>query len=253
VHDRSGTTSGETLHATGEVEAAAELPSEPLSSPPRQRWRLVVARSGDAPRQAGRELTDAWDAALEASGLPVVRAAGRSRWRVAFGAPLPVEIAAERELVDIVLTELLPAWEVREALTGRLPEGWRLVEIHDVWLGAPSLASQVAAADYRIDLGDCDGAAITAAAAGLLSAATLPRERPKGGTTVRYDLRPLLIDLSVADPGPPVLLRARTRIDPVLGTGRPEEVLAALAEEAGTPLTAATMVRERLILASDLT
>jgi radical SAM-linked protein len=212
-----------------------------------------VARSADAPRHAGKELTDAWDSALEASGLPVLRAPGRARGRVAFGAPLPVAIAAERELVDIMLTELVPAWTVRETLIGGLPDGWQLLDVHDVWLGAPSLASQVAAADYRIDLGNADGAALTAGAAALLSATTLPRERPKGGAMVRYDLRPLLIDLAVADPGPPLLLRARTRLDPVLGTGRPEEVVAALAENAGIPLTAATMVRERLILVSELT
>jgi radical SAM-linked protein len=212
-----------------------------------------VARSADAPRLGGKDLTDAWDAALEVSGLPVLRVPGRARGRVAFGAPLPMAIAAERELVDVILTELLPAWTVREALTDRLPEGWRLVDIEDVWLGAPSLASLVAAADYRIDLGDADGTALKAAATVLLAATSLPRERPKGGATVRYDLRPLLIDLAVTDAGPPVLLRARTRLDPTLGTGRPEEVVAALGEEAGTSLTAGTMVRERLILTNEFT
>ena len=51
-----------------------------------------------------------------------------------------------------------------------------------------------------------------------------PREREKGNTTVRYDLRPLLVDVGMAATGPPPVLRIRTRFDPVLGTGRPEEV-----------------------------
>jgi hypothetical protein len=35
----------------------------------------------------------------------------------------------------------------------------------------------------------------------------------------------------------------------VLGTGRPEEVVAALADEVGTPVVVISLVRERLILA----
>ena len=66
-----------------------------------------------------------------------------------------------------------------------------------------------------------------------------------------YDLRPLLIGLSV-EPGPPTIVRTRTRFHPELGTGRPEEVLAALAEAAGMPLEATTTVRERLLLIDDL-
>ena len=54
------------------------------------------------------------------------------------------------------------------------------------------------------------------------------------------------------EPGPPVVLRARTRFDPVLGTGRPEEVVAALGDAVGAPLVVASIVRERLILADEL-
>jgi hypothetical protein len=43
----------------------------------------------------------------------------------------------------------------------------------------------------------------------------------------------------------------RTRIHPELGTGRPEEVVAALGDRLGRALEARTVVRERLILAED--
>ena len=74
----------------------------------------------------------------------------------------------------------------------------------------------------------------------------------KAGAAVQYDLRPLLVDVAVADAGPPVAMRTRTRFDPVLGTGRPEEVVAAVAEAAGADLVIGEVVRERLILADDL-
>jgi hypothetical protein len=179
--------------------------------------------------------------------LPLFRAPGRVRPRIAFGAPIPARIELEGELADIVLTDFVPTWRVREALAEHLPDGWRLLDLQDVWLGRPALAGQVVAADYRIEVGGADATALAAAAAHLLRATELPRERLKGGSSVRYDLRPLLVDVGVVDTGPPVVLRARTRFDPVLGTGRPEEVVAALGDVAGSPLVVASLVRERVI------
>jgi radical SAM-linked protein len=201
---------------------------------------------------SGRDLTEAWDAALDGSELPIHRPTGRPRSRAAFGAPLPTTMAAERELIDLVLNDLVPAWVVRECLVAHLPTGWRLVDLHDVWLGAPPLAGQVAAADYRIDLGTADRSVVASAAADLLAAGGLPRERAKGAATVQYDLRPLLIDVRIGDPGPPLLLHTRTRFHPELGTGRPEEVVAALGAAAGKTFELKSIVRERLILAEEL-
>jgi hypothetical protein len=219
---------------------------------PRQRWRLVLARPADLPQLAGRELTDAWEQAIEATGLPLHRPAGRARARVAFGAPLPIGMAAERELAEVVLSEVLPTWRVREGLIGTLPAGWVLVELYDVWLGSPALAGRVNGAVYRVMVGGTpDPDAVAAAASAVLAAERLPRNRIKGGSSVAYDLRPLLVGVGVLDPGPPVVLRVRTRIHPELGTGRPEEVLGALADRLGTSLAPLSIVRERLILADD--
>ncbi len=191
--------------------------------------------------------------ALEAAGLPVAWTDGaRSRKRIAFGAPLPVGMAADAELIDVVLTERWPAWRLREALVERLPPGWRLVDVHDVWLAGPPLAGRVAAADYRAALsGDVPLDGLRAAAADLLAATRVPRRRVKGTQDVEYDLRPLLVDVAV-EAGPPPAVTTRTRFHAELGTGRPEEVVAALAERLGQPLEVADIVRERLILAEDL-
>jgi radical SAM-linked protein len=197
-------------------------------------------------------LIDAWEQAIETTGLPLHRAAGRPRPRVTLGAPLPVGMAAERELAEIVLTEALPAWRVRAALIGRLPPGWTLLDLYDVWLGSPALAGQVSGAVYRVEVDGCaDRDALAAAAAALLEAEHLPRKRLRGGSPVAFDLRPLLDAIEVLDPGLPVTLRVRTRTHPELGSGRPEEVVAALADRLGCPLAPASIVRERLILADE--
>jgi radical SAM-linked protein len=220
--------------------------------PPRQRWRLVLARAEDAPQLAGRELAEAWETALEASGLPVHRAAGRARGRVAFAAPLPLNVAAERELAEVLLAERVPIWRIREALADRLPAGWTLVDLFDVWPAAPPLAGRVVAADYRIELDPVpDPERLVTAARSLLEARELPRTRQKGGgEVVAYDLRRLLVDLTIdAERGTPI--RVRTRVHPELGTGRPEEVMAALGERVGKPLDVRRVVRERLVLSDE--
>lgn len=229
--------------------APASAPAPPEG---RQRWRLTYAR--DAPPGeplVGRDYAAAWEAALVASGLPLATTdAGRPR--LSLGAALPSAAAGSRELADVWLTERLPRWLVAEALEGVLPPGHRLADLEDVWLGAPPLAGRIAAADYAVELaGNPDPAGVADAARRLVAAPELPRERRKGTGVRRYDLRPLLVAAVLADPGPPVVVRFRTRIHPELGTGRPDEVLATLAEMLGEPLVAAAVTRERLLLADD--
>lgn len=227
-----------------------------MTAEPRQRWRLVVGRGAEAATLSQRDVTDAWIAAVEASGLPAIPGSSDpSKPRLAFGAPLPIGMTAEGELIDLFLAERWPRWRVREALEPVVPPGWGLLDLSDVWLGGPALAAAVAAADYRITLDVTDGVAgpdVAAAASAVLAATTLPRRREKGGGSVDYDLRPLLVAVDVVEAGPSVIVRARTRFHPSLGTGRPEEVVAALADQLERPLTASNVVRERLILAEEL-
>lgn len=236
-----------------------DLPlAEPPPPPPepRQRWRLVVGRSADVAGQTQRDVAEAWEAAIAAAGLPLARASDvRARPRISFGAPLPVGMAANGELIDVVLTERWPAWRVREALVPHVPSGWRLSELHDVWLAGPPLAGRVAAADHRIVLGAiaaADAPRLSCGAAMLLAAGRVPRERRKGDRNVTYDLRPLVLDVRLVAAGPPPVLVTRTRIHPELGTGRPEEVVAALGDIIGEPLDITAIVRDRLVLAEDL-
>ncbi len=217
---------------------------------PRARWRLVVSRTAAVADRTQRDIETEWCARLDASELPFARSGG-GRPRVTFGAPLPVGAAATGELLDVVLTERWPRWRVRASIEAVLPEGWALIGLDDTWLGAPSLTASVVAADYRITLGGrgAGAAGLGAAVGALLAAGSLPRERTRGAGTVSYDLRPMLIDLDLVAPGPPTVLRARTVIHPSFGSGRPEEVVAALADVLGAPLEVASVTRERLVLA----
>jgi hypothetical protein len=249
--------------------AQGTAPSPAPSRPPaevRQRWRLTFARAPVPREQVGRAALDAWQAALVASGLPVAGLEGGSagRGRIAFAAPLAAAAHGDAELADLFLLERRVVWQVREALEARLPEGHCWVAAEDVWLGAPPLAGRVAAADWRVALAGsltlADRERLRVAAGDLLAARELRRVRAKGGDEKRYDLRPLLANLSVdagsgeagAGQDVDVAIMFRTRIHPELGSGRPEEVVAAIAEAAGLELDVAATVRTRLLLMEDL-
>jgi hypothetical protein len=176
---------------------------------------------------------------------------------------------AEHELADLYLAERLTAPGLRARLVESMPRGYTVVELHDVWSGAPALAPRLVAADYRMTLLNVEPARLQSAVERLMAAQELPRERRKESRVVRYDLRPLLLDLragppdaealppSGAEAGPAVLgaagrvagaaaagaaagLWMRLRHSQNLGSGRPDEVVAALAAELGMrPLPAA--------------
>ena len=241
------------------MDPPTEPRAAPESAPPappeaRQRWRLTFSRkaSGEGETPSGRDYISLWEAALAESGLPVATN-DAGRYRFALAAPLPARTSGRAELADLWLTERSPAWRVREGLERVLPAGHALVALEDVWSGAPALAGRVAAADYCVTLGaSVDEPAIAAAAGRLLAAERLPRERAKGGGVKTYDLRPLLISVDTAVEDERVVVRIRTRIHPELGSGRPEEVIAALADECGNDLAPLETVRERLVLLDDL-
>lgn len=211
-----------------------------------QRWRIVFRRVAGSDAVAQRDVTEAWQAGLEASGLP--------DRRLVIGAPLPAGMTAERELADLWLSSRLSVADVRPAVAGSLPPGLELVDLYDVWVGEPALPGRVIASDYRICLGaDVDQDVLESGARTLMASSSLPRERVKGERRIAYDLRPL-----VGRIGPFAARDGATHVDVRVlhltdqGVGRPEEVVAALADAAGRPLTIASIVRTAVVLADEL-
>jgi hypothetical protein len=209
----------------------------------RQRWRITFRRDAAAATIGGRDLQGAIEASLADAKVPVV---GHTQ----LAAGLAAGLAAERELLDVVLAERWPVGRARDVIGAALPPGHELVDCHDVWLGEPALAAQACGADYRAVLGaDAPSCvALRDAATILLDAPALERTRLKGGRSVPYDLRPLLRDIHVSE-GPPIAIEVGVVIDPERGTGRPEEVVAALADALALPeIPVERLVRTRLHL-----
>ncbi len=197
-----------------------------------------------------------------------------ARPKLVFAAPLQLGMLAEHELADLFLADRLTAPALRARLTTGVPAGYRVIDLHDVWMGAPALAPQLVAADYRMTMLGVERATLAAAASRLMAAEHLPRQRHRESKTVTYDLRPLVIDLQIRDTDPVAAEAAgvsgaaaelwmRLRHSQERGSGRADEVVAALADELaqdapetpdarGPALEGVLSVRERLWLAEEL-
>ncbi len=222
-----------------------------------QRWRVVYRRGQEAAGLAQRDELEAWESALEATGLPVATTSGaRPRPRMAMPPPLPVGLIGERELLDLLLVERCTAAETRERLARVSPVDHAVVDLFDVWVGAPPLPAVVVAMDYAVTLdGPQDPEAIGPAVSRILAAPRIERVRSKGGREVTYDLRPFILGLRLetgadrlaeTDARAGCVLEMRLGVHPEQGTRRPDEVVAALADELGRPLAIGSGARTRI-------
>ncbi len=211
----------------------------------RQRWRLVFARDDEARFLSHLDAVRLWERAFRRGGIPVATSEGFSpRPKLVFAAPLQLGMLAEHELADLFLADRLTGPDLRGRLAEGMPRGYRVVDLYDVWVGAPAIAPQLVAADYRMTLLNLDRARLEVGIGSLMAAEGLPRLRRRESKSVTYDLRPLLIDLEVR-PADEAALPAdaattaatgiwmRLRHSQDAGSGRADEVVAAIADELG--------------------
>ncbi len=242
----------------------------------RQRWRLTFARDEDARYLSHLDAVHQWERAFRRARIPVATSEGFSpRPRLIFAAPLQLGMLAEHDLADLYMAERLTAADLRRRLIDGLPRGYRLVDIHDVWTGAPALAPQLSAADYRLTLFNVERPRLQEAVDRILAAERLQRVRRRESKTTTYDLRPLVLGLRCVEPdltahtetnrdtpaagaaaagatsagataaaglgqdrAPMAGLWLRLRHSQDRGSGRPDEVVAALAEYLGLEIYA---------------
>jgi hypothetical protein len=104
--------------------------------------------------------------------------------------PLPRGATAEADLVELFLTDRLPVDEVRRRVAMGLPEGMRLVMMEDEWVGAPSLASRVAAVVYRVEAFAGRPFEAPETGQGAVRVVEWDAERGQGTLAVRFERAP---------------------------------------------------------------
>lgn len=227
------------MPTTDEVKSTSPQPSHLT----RQRIRITFARDGNTRYVGHLDMVRTWERVIRRARLPIAYTEGfNPRPRLTFAAALPVGCTSDQEVLDVILAHACNLSDVRRQLDGAVPEGIRVVDVAGVDYSAPALQTQTRAAEYT--LAPMEGTSAEDAGSrvrALLDAPALARQR----RDKTYDLRPLILDLWV-EAGED----AETRVGMLLkaeegGTGRPDEVAAAL----GWDATAVRIHRRRLIFA----
>lgn len=200
------------------------------------RLRITFSKQGTLRYTGHLDLHKIWERSLRRARLPLAYSQGfHPQPRIQLAAALPLGFASRAEVMDIWLTDDLAPASLPAALEGHMPPGLTILGVEQVDERAPALQTEVAAAEYQVEITEAGSASgLTERLASVIEAESLPRER-RGKP---YDLRPLIEELTLT--GSSLFMRLSARQG---ATGRPEEVLAAL----GIPLEDARIERTRLL------
>jgi radical SAM-linked protein len=194
----------------------------------RLRFQYRVTRAGCTMSQ--RDLIQAWEGALTVAGLKLAYSEGKRKTaQVSIAAPLPQNVTSDGELVEVYLSEPVSPVEALDRVAPHLPPGVEAAAVEEIGVQAPSLQSQLRWAEYDVDMpSEVEGERVRAAVEALLQANAIPAEYRRETRVREYDLRPLVLDLSVeGEEGAGVRLFMRLRAEPEM-TGRADQVVAAL-------------------------
>jgi len=211
-----------------------------------QRLRVRFSRGEEVKYITHLDLMRLWERALRRAGIDVAYSEGFTpHAQISLAAPLAVGVTSDGELLDVFLGSRLTPLDFMRGVGRQLPAGVEALEVEEVGLRAPSLQSELRAAEYEVLL----PATLTEedareAIERFLAAESVPWEQVRDGETRRYDIRALAqhLWLDGSKNGSPVV-GMRVRADSG-GSGRPEQVIAAMALPEPTSIH-----RRKLVLA----
>ncbi|HEY5156990.1 MAG TPA: TIGR03936 family radical SAM-associated protein [Anaerolineales bacterium] len=205
------------------------------------RLRIIFSKSSSLRYTGHLDLYVVWERTVRRTGLPLSYTQGfHPGPKIQIASALPLGFIGRCEIVDIWLdsTNLDP--RTASMLQSSAPHGLGILSVDVVDEHGPALQTQVASAEYEINLLDpLEASDLSERVAKLLQADTLPRQR-RGKP---YDLRPLVevLQLQPLAGAKGLFMRLSARNG---ATGRPEEVLDCL----GIPFENTRIERTRLIL-----
>jgi radical SAM-linked protein len=189
------------------------------------------------------DLFRSWERTFRRSGLPLAYTQGfHPQPRLNLACALPLGFTSDCEILDAWLESEVDLHQINRAISGVLPPGLEIHDVHIIDNQLPALQTQVAAAVYVITFLDnipdlCDRLQRIESAEHLLR-----KRRDK-----TYDLRPLIEQVTClpnSEGGNQKLcIRLSARES---ATGRPEEVL----DEIGIKFEATRVHREMIIFNS---
>jgi len=195
-----------------------------------QRLRIRFCRGQEVKFISHLDIMRLWQRALHRAEVALAYSEGFSPHpRISLAAPLPVGVTSEAELMDIVGTKWVSPHWFTASVSQQLPPGIEILQVYQIALTMPSLQSQVRYAEYRVEVEtDKERKDIESIITSLLLKEHLSWQHQRDTGRRNYDLRALIDDLWLIDwHHPHATISMRLRCDNT-GSGRPEQVAAAL-------------------------
>ena len=192
--------------------------------------RIKFSRGEDIKYISHLSLMRLWERALRRGGIPLAYSEGFTPHpKLSLGAPLPIGVTSEAELMDLVLHKPLSPYSFICNMDSQLPKGVDILGVQQMPLGIPSLQSQIRYAEYRVEIMAVKNLEeMQAEIVGLLRTERLPWQHMRDTGLRYYDLRALIEHLWIVGwQGSIFILGMRLRCDSQ-GSGRPEQVTQAL-------------------------
>jgi radical SAM-linked protein len=212
-----------------------------------QRLRLRFSRGSELKYISHLDLMRLWERALRRGEIPLIYSEGYSPHpRISLAAPLSIGMTSEAELMDLTVDRSASPHSVMRGVRPQLPHGLDILEVWHVPLTAHSLQSQLRYAEYRVEVAaENSGEEMRMAVDSLMRTRELPWRHMRDTGPRLYDLRALIDGIWLEEGDTPTyVLGMRLRCGPQ-GTGRPEQVTAAL----GVKEHPLSIHRTRLVLA----
>jgi radical SAM-linked protein len=187
-----------------------------------------------------RDIARAIERGVRKAGLPVAFSAGFSPHpKISYAGGAPTGAASEAEFLEISLTGACPAPDVRDRLDAALPDGIDVIEVLELADGPGRMgALRLEVSQWRVVLPGVAPAEAARAIQAFLAAESIVVERLTSKGLRRLDARAALVTLELERRAAPeadadgVILRMVVRhVTPAV---RPEDILAALSQVAGT-------------------
>jgi len=195
-----------------------------------QRLRIRFCRGQEVKFISHLDIMRLWQRALTRARISLAYSEGfNPRPRISLAAPLAVGVTSEAELMDIILTKFVSPHFFTAAVSQQLPPGIEILQVYPIALTIPSLQSQVRYTEYKVELETEKGQKdLESALTSLLSLKHLPWQHQRDTGPRSYDLRALIDDLWLIDwRSGYCTIGMKLRSDSS-GSGRPEQVAAAL-------------------------
>jgi radical SAM-linked protein len=198
-----------------------------------QRLRIRFSRGEEIKYISHLDLIRLWQRVLNRAGIPLTYSRGfNPHPQISMALALAMGVTSEAELMDIYVDKFISPHAFTTTIGRQLPRGVAVSGVFNTPLTMASLQSQVRQAEYTVSIATEKGKdEIENTLNALLDKETLPWQHQRDTGPKKYDLRALIDDLWLMDWRPGYCtLGMRLRCDST-GSGRPEQVAAALGFE----------------------